>query len=656
MANLSRKSSTDKTWVLHTDAIGKTLYTAGKYLDGNIEVPKAAQLTAANLKQSSTSRIGTPYDSTKTYAVGQIVTYKTDGTTPEYFYKCIKATTAGVAPGNTTYWEQTTDVTDTVDVVVKVPDGFYQGQSNVTISVTDVLPNLGVDAGHPDIKAGSMAYDDGGRAIIGTMPVTESEGTIVKASSGSSNSISTLSVTSPSITLGSAATSAPSDTPYITVKADATIKAEYNVAQGYHNGGKATGSLTQSTGTKYYSIPFAQMVGTTEGTNSVHTSHSYANVKGTGSISLPENKITIGNYDATNKTYRISASGAGNITAKVATSGLVCANDTITIADVSASGTKTLAESQIDSVDSIPTSVLDENKKTATKKYIKVSKEYYPEDRYITVQDATGITLNLTDKTGAITAGAKDANGNYPITISNLQGNLSIGTSGHAGWFTGGAFTDASAKVGVIAPTTLSGSWDASSGLTITGTEGYIKDEFVTFSPSTIANGSVTAATYSSSKAYAVGDVVLNSNNYYVCIKATTAGTAPTNTTYWKLATTGSAKTMKVTTGYYPEDRYITIKDSSAPTVTVSSGALSVGAKSGTNYPVTIGVSGNVNIATAGWRPSGNTAYSGKSVTGNIAATTLSGAIDGTNYVISGTEGYIKNETTSIPIWQGDHS
>lgn len=42
------------------------------------------------------------------------------------------------------------------------------------------------------------------------------------------------------------------------------------------------------------------------------------------------------------------------------------------------------------------------------------------------------------------------------------------------------------------------------------------------------------APSYSSSTAYSVGQFVMYNNTTYECIKATSAGTAPTNTTYWK--------------------------------------------------------------------------------------------------------------------------
>lgn len=81
--------------------------------------------------------------------------------------------------------------------------------------------------------------------------------------------------------------------------------------------------------------------------------------------------------------------------------------------------------------------------------YLDITGNYQPGAQYIkaTVQSASAPTLSITDKTDTVTVGAKNSSGKFPISVSNLEGTISVGTPG---WFTGGTATDSSVTVGTL--------------------------------------------------------------------------------------------------------------------------------------------------------------------------------------------------------------
>ena len=82
--------------------------------------------------------------------------------------------------------------------------------------------------------------------------------------------------------------------------------------------------------------------------------------------------------------------------------------------------------------------------------YLDITGNYQPGAQYIqaTVQSASAPTLSITDKKDTVTViKDKDASGNFPISVSNLTGTISVSTPG---WFTGGTATDSSVIVGTL--------------------------------------------------------------------------------------------------------------------------------------------------------------------------------------------------------------
>lgn len=81
--------------------------------------------------------------------------------------------------------------------------------------------------------------------------------------------------------------------------------------------------------------------------------------------------------------------------------------------------------------------------------YLDITGNYQPGAQYIkaTVQSASAPILSITDKTDTVTVGTKNASGKFPISVSNLTGNISVNTPG---WFTGGTATDSSVTVGTL--------------------------------------------------------------------------------------------------------------------------------------------------------------------------------------------------------------
>lgn len=432
MSALSKNTSGN--FVLHTDAIGKTLYTGGKYVDSNIEVPKSTNLTSS--AATLTKRyIGEPYSATKAYTQGDVVTSDTG-----VFYKCKANAPAGTALTNTTYWETTSEVRDKIDVKVTIPAGFYAGH-NFTATLEDILPNLTVDAGSPDIKAGSTAYDDQGRAIVGTMPVINDPDGNITMTAGSGSVSAT---NGRNVPLGTAANSAPASVPYIKVSGSGQVSASYTVASGYHVGGTVTGAATSSNGKDlYYPVETATF-----------SSSQTANTSG----------FTV-ESTASNGKYTVTANPTGYV--KVTKTG-IAVKDAQTAWSGNVSGT--LLASAITNESAAGTNAF-----SATSKYLKVSKEYYPDDRYITVRDAAGLSLEIADKaTTAVTIGTKSGN-YYPVT-QGLSGTISVTTPG---WYTGSTLTDSSITVGRVQAAVLGGALgDNGTKYVISATTaGYIKDE-----------------------------------------------------------------------------------------------------------------------------------------------------------------------------------
>lgn len=81
--------------------------------------------------------------------------------------------------------------------------------------------------------------------------------------------------------------------------------------------------------------------------------------------------------------------------------------------------------------------------------YLDITGNYQPGAQYVkaTVRSASAPTLLITDKTDTVTVGQKNASGKFPISVSNLTGNISVNTPG---WFTGGTATDSSVTVGTL--------------------------------------------------------------------------------------------------------------------------------------------------------------------------------------------------------------
>ena len=106
---------------------------------------------------------------------------------------------------------------------------------------------------------------------------------------------------------------------------------------------------------------------------------------------------------------------------------------------VSCSGFNTSATEKVTYVDKAV------NAKTT---YLDITGNYQPGAQYIkaTVQSASAPTLSITDKTDTVTVGDKTS-GKFPISVSNLEGTISVGTPG---WFTGGTATDSSVIVGTL--------------------------------------------------------------------------------------------------------------------------------------------------------------------------------------------------------------
>lgn len=159
--------------------------------------------------------------------------------------------------------------------------------------------------------------------------------------------------------------------------------------------------------------------------------------------------------------------------------------------------------------------------------YLDITGNYQPGAQYIkaTVRSASAPTLSITDKTDTVTVGAKNSSGKFPISVSNLTGTISVGTSG---WFTGGTATDSNIIVG-------------------------------TLPASTHTYGIIQLGEYLNSD--------LNENHLYVPCTIS-AGYTPGETTYLELGEAGervhlttSNPSKTITAGtYYPIDANITIE------------------------------------------------------------------------------------------------
>ena len=248
-------------------------------------------------------------------------------------------------------------------------------------------------------------------------------------------------------------------------------------ASGFHvidNESRELSVGSYNTATKGYAVTAANIVGkfstagwiTTVGNIDVSTivgklpkaTFGFTNniVKSTGAGYIPSGEIllTMSPYthgmSIAQATTAITHSGdnTGDVAAahyyvkfNVATAGYATVGDHYQDigSKVSCSGFNTSATEKVTYVDKAV------NAKTT---YLDITGNYQPGAQYIkaTVQSASAPTLSITDKTDTVTVGDKTS-GKFPISVSNLEGTISVGTPG---WFTGGTATDSSVIVGTL--------------------------------------------------------------------------------------------------------------------------------------------------------------------------------------------------------------
>ena len=326
----------------------------------------------------------------------------------------------------------TADGVDSFKVTVRIPTGYHK-ETVLTKTFTDILPSITHNPPADFILNGHTAYNDQGKAITGTMPDNTNMALTNQITMSKGNG--SVSASSTFITLTDAGSSAPTDASsyYIKVDVSCSMTASYQIPLGYHPGTTTvTGAATSSnTATKYYTMNTAVTTGsctpmtfTATDLKLNDTTRKYDFASSTTAVA----KVTKAGYSPLNKEYKVTANASGSLDQSKVT--YMNGTTPTEIGDATATA-------------------LDLVSKTS-----KITKGYHDKDRSITVRDASGLALNITDKASdTITVGA-ESGGYYPLS-AGLTGTITAGTPG---WFTSTSLTDSTVTVGRIAKASFT--WD----------------------------------------------------------------------------------------------------------------------------------------------------------------------------------------------------
>ena len=321
---------------------------------------------------------------------------------------------------------------DKFTVSVNIPAGYYNGIS-LEKTFENILPNFTTDTPVEFILNGQTAYDDQGKKLTGTMPNNSGRDLANKITMTKGNG--SVSASSTFITLTDAGSTAPTDASsyYIKVDGSGSMTASYQIPLGYYPGTTTvTGAATSSkTATKYYKMNTAATTGSCTPMKFTDTSlqldstnRKYDFASSTTAVS----KVTTAGYSPLNTEYRVTANASGS-----------------------------LVQSKVTYLNgTTPTEIGNATATTITlvSKDSTITKGYHDKDRAITVRDASGLALNITDKASTnITVGA-ESGGYYPLS-AGLTGSITASTPG---WFTSTSLTDSTVTVGRIAKASFT--WD----------------------------------------------------------------------------------------------------------------------------------------------------------------------------------------------------
>ena len=320
----------------------------------------------------------------------------------------------------------TADGIDKFKVTVNIPAGYYNGIS-LEKTFEDILPGMTYNAPAEYILNGHTAYNDQGKAITGTMPNNEGLDLANKITMTKGNG--SVSASSTFITLTDAGSTAPTDAAsyYIKVDGSGSMTASYDIPKGYFPGDTTvTGKATSSNiATKYYKM------------NTAVT---------TGSCTPMKFTDTSLQLDSTNRKYDFGSSTTA--VAKVTTAGYSPLNHTY---NVTANASGSLVQSKVTYMNgSTPTEIGNATATSITlvSKDSKITKGYHDKDRAITVRDASGLSLNITDKASDNITVSGDGSSGYYSLSTGLTGTVTANTPG---WFTSIPLTDSAVIVGRIA-------------------------------------------------------------------------------------------------------------------------------------------------------------------------------------------------------------
>lgn len=372
-------------WVINSSATDHVLQTAGKYLDRNIKVAAITPSTVDNSIIGGVSNID------------------------------------GSATG-----------VDKFTVSVNIPAGYYN-KTELSKTFENILPNFADNTKVEFILNGQTAYDDQGRALVGTMPDNTGRDLTNKITMNKGNG--SVSASSTFITLTDAGSTAPTDASsyYIKVDGSGSVNASYKIPLGYYPGTTTvTGAATSSnTATKYYKMNTAVTTG-----SCTPITFIAANLE----------------LDSTNRKYNFG--GSTTAVAKVTTAGYSPLN---TEYRVTANASGSLAQSKVTYLNgSTPTEIGNATATTLTlvSKDSTITKGYHDKDRAITVRDAAGLSLNIADKASTNITVGSESGGYYPLS-AGLTGTITATTPG---WFASTSLTDSTVTVGRIAKASFT--WD----------------------------------------------------------------------------------------------------------------------------------------------------------------------------------------------------
>lgn len=321
---------------------------------------------------------------------------------------------------------------DTFTVSVNIPAGYYNGIS-LSKTFDNILPNFTTNAPVEYILNGQTAYDDQGRKLTGTMPNNENidlanKITMTKGN-GSVNASSTF------ITLTDAGSTAPTDASsyYIKVDGSGSMTASYEIPFGYYPEGKiVSGAATSSkTATKYYKMNTAVTTGSCTPINFTaanlelnSTNRKYSFADSTTAVA----KVTTAGYSPLNTEYRVTANASVSL-------------DQSKVTYLNGSTPTEIGSATATSI-------------TLVSKDSTITKGYHDKDRLITVRNASGLSLNITDKTSTNIMVGSESGGYYPLS-AGLTGTITASTPG---WFTSTSLGDDTVIVGRIAKASFK--WD----------------------------------------------------------------------------------------------------------------------------------------------------------------------------------------------------